>query len=106
MIKKTEYTIIKDKDFIGKRYETYTIEKKITHSNGKVEIRTRAFIPFRDGDINKINLDELVFLEPITPEEWEKLSPEYRKAWCNGTLTKELCEEREEVLRKMKEGVI
>ena len=106
MIEKTEYTITKDKDFIGKRYETYTIEKKIMHSNGKVEIRTRVFIPFRDGDINKINLDKLHFPEPFTAEEGEKLSPEYRKAWCNGTLTKELCKEREEVLRKMKEGVV
>ena len=105
MIEKTEYTITKDKDFIGKRYRTYTIEKKIIHSNGKVEIRTRVFIPFRDGDINKIIFNELDFPEPITPEEWEKLSLEYRKAWCNGTLTKELCEEREKVLRKMKEGV-
>ena len=105
MIERTEYTITKDKDFIGKRCETYTIEKKIIHSHGKVETRTRIFIPFRDGDINKINLDELDFPEPITSEEWEKLSPEYRKAWCNGTLTKELCKERDELLRKMKEGV-
>ena len=101
MIERTEYTITKDKDFIGKRCESYTIEKKIIHSYGKVETRTRIFIPFRDGDINKINLDELDFPEPITSEEWEKLSPEYRKAWCNGTLTKELCKERDELLRTL-----
>ena len=46
MIERTEYTITKDKDFIGKRYETYTIEKKIIHSHGEVETRTRIFIPF------------------------------------------------------------
>lgn len=41
--------------------------------------------------------------EPITPEEWEKLSPEYKKAWYNGSLTQELYEELKKL--RLKEGV-
>lgn len=101
---KNEYKIIKDKGFIWKRYGTYTIEKKIIYDNGQIEYRYRTFIPFRDGDINKVELDKLDFPKPITADEWEKLSPEYRKAWCNGTLTKELHDELEYL--RAKEGVM
>ena len=100
---KNEYKIVKDKDFIGKRYETYTIEKKITYDNGETEFRYKTFIPFRDGDINKVDLDTLDFPKPITADEWEKLSPEYRKAWITGTMTKELHDELKNL--RAKEGV-
>lgn len=101
---KNDYIITKDNDFLGQRYETYTVEKIITYRNGETERRVRVIIPAIDGDINKIDLDKLEFKKPISSEEWEKLSPEYRKAWCNGTMTKELAEELE-ILRK-KERVI
>lgn len=92
---KTKYKVIKDKDFIGKRYDTYTIKKTLIYDNGETETRYRTFIPFRDGDINKIDLKTLDFPKPITQKEWEQLSEEYRKAWINGRMTKELCKELE-----------
>lgn len=100
---KIEYKVEKDKEFVGQRYETYTIEKKIIYSSGDVEIRTKVFIPFRDGDINKVDFDKLDFPKPITSKEWEMLSEEYRKAWINGTMTKELCKELENL--RLEEGV-
>lgn len=100
---KIEYKIEKDKDILGQRYETYTIQKNIIYDNGKTEVRYRTFIPFRDGDINKINLDMLDFPKPITQEEWEKLSPEYHKAWIKGTMTNEVSEEFENL--RLKEGI-
>ena len=101
---KTKYKVIKDKDFIGKRYDTYTIEKTLIYDNGEIETRYRTFIPFRDGDINKINLNTLDFPNPITQKEWEQLSEEYRKAWTNGTMTKKLCKELENL--RLKEAVL
>lgn len=102
-MEKIEYKIEKNKEIIGQRYETYTIQKNITYDNGKTETRYRVFIPFRDGDINKIDLDMLDFPKPITKEEWEKLSSEYQKAWIRGTMTKELSEEFENL--RLKEGI-
>lgn len=98
-----EYKIEKDKDFIGKRYESYTVEKIIKYDNGEVEYRYRTVFPHIDGDIYKINLDKLAFPKPITHEEWNKLSPEYHKAWLNGTMTDELCKELENL--REEEGV-
>lgn len=100
---KIEYKVEKDKEFVGQRYETYTIEKKITYSSGDVEIRTKVFIPFRDGDINKVDFDKIDFPKPITSKEWEQLSEEYHKAWINGTMTEELCKELEKL--RLEEGV-
>lgn len=100
---KNEYKITKDKDIFGQRYETYSIEKIITHDNGEVEKRYRVWIPFRDGDITKVDLNKLEFQKPITTEEWNQLSREYQKAWLNGTLTEELCQELREL--RAKEGV-
>lgn len=102
-MEKIEYKIEKNKEIIGQRYETYTIQKNITYDNGKTETRYRVFIPFRDGDINKIDLDMLDFPKPITQEEWKKLSPEYHKAWIRGTMTKELSKELEKL--RLKEGI-
>jgi hypothetical protein len=102
-MEKIKYEIVKDKDFIGKRYESYTVEKIITHSNGKVESRYKVIFPHIDGNINKLNLDELDFPKPITSDEWERLSIEYRNAWLNGTLTKELSNELYNL--RMEEGV-
>lgn len=99
-----EYKIEKDKDFIGKRYESYTVEKKITYDNGKVEHRYRTVFPYIDGDIDKIDLDTLDFPKTITHEEWEKLSLEYHKAWLNGTMTEKLCKELENL--RVREGVV
>ena len=103
MIKKIEYTITKDEDFIGKRYESYTVEKHITYDNGETEVRTRVVFPNIDGELTVENLNRLVFQKSITPEEWNKLSAEYRKAWINGTMTDELCKELEEL--RVKEGI-
>lgn len=100
---KNEYKVEKDKEIKGQRCETYTIEKIITYDNGEKETRIITFIPSRDGDINKIDLDKLDFPKPITQKEWEMLSQEYHKAWTNGTMTKELSEELENL--RMKEGV-
>lgn len=80
MKKKVEYKIEKDKDFIGKRYESYSVEKIIRNNDGKIEHRYRTIFPHIDGDINKINLNKLYFPRTIIYEEWKKLSPEYRKA--------------------------
>ncbi len=99
---KIEYKITKDEDFIGKRFETYTIEKIITYVNGDVETRRRTFIPFRDGDINKINLDDLYFPITITQEEFKQLPEEYDKAWMEGTLTKEMSEKMQELVLLMR----
>ena len=99
---KNEYKITKDKDFIGKRFETYTIEKIITYANGEVERRYRTFIPFYDGDIKKVNLDDLYFPITITQEEVKQLPEEYDKAWMKGILTKEMSEKMQELVLLMR----
>mgnify|MGYP005969944977 CR=1 FL=1 len=101
-MEKIEYKVEKDKEFIGQRYETYTIEKKITHINGDVEIRTKVFIPFRDGDINTVKLDDLYFPITITQEEMKQLPEEYDKAWMRGTLTKEMSKKMQELVLLMR----
>ena len=52
-----EYRIKKDKDFIGQRFSTYTIEKIIKYENGETERRFKVFTPAIDWDINKVNLE-------------------------------------------------
>ena len=99
----TKYKITKSNDPFQARYDIYDIEKTIIYDNGETEKRYKTWIPFRDGDINKVNLDTLDFPKPIAQEEWEMLSPEYRKAWCNGTMTKELNKELEKLRNKTKE---
>ena len=99
---KNEYMVTKDKDFIGKRFKTYTIEKTITYANGEIETRLRSFIPFRDGDINTVNLDDLYFPITITQEEIKQLPEEYDKAWMRGTLTKEMSEKMQELVLLMR----
>lgn len=78
---KNEYKVIKDKGFVGQKYSTYTIEKKIIYDNGETEIRHKVFIPARDGKIKEVDFDKLDFPKPITHEEWLKLPIEYRKKW-------------------------
>lgn len=95
---KNEYKITKDNDFLGKRFETYTIEKTIIYANGETETRLRSFIPCRDGNINTVNLDNLYFPITITQEEFRKLPEEYDKAWMKGTLTKEMSEKMQELV--------
>lgn len=97
---KIEYKITKDKGFVGQRCESYTIEKKIICANGETETRLRSFISFRDGDINKVNLDTLDFPKSITQNEWKQLSQEYHTAWLKGIMTKELCRELEELRQR------
>ena len=99
---KNEYKITKDKDFLGKRFETYTIEKNITYENGETEKRYRIFIPFRDGNIEKVNLNDLYFPITITQEEFKQLPKEYNKAWMQGTLTKEMSEKMQEFVLLMR----
>lgn len=99
---KNEYKIIKDKDYIGKRFGTYTIEKTIIYANGKTETRLRSFIPIRDGNINKVNLDDLYFPITITHEEMKQLPEKYNKAWIEGTLTKEMSERMQELVLLMR----
>lgn len=101
-MEKIKYKITKDKDFIGKRFETYTIEKIITYANGEVETRYRIFIPFFDGNIKRVNLDDLYFPIIITQEEFEQLPEEYDKAWMKGTLTKEMSEKMQELVLLMR----
>ena len=101
-MEKVEYKVKKDKDFIGKRFETYTIEKTITYANGEIETRYRSFIPVRDGDINTVNLDELYFPITITQEEFEQLPKEYDEAWIKGTLTKVMSEKMQELVLLMR----
>ena len=98
-----KYKITKSKDPFQARYDIYDIEKTIIYDNGKTEKRYKTWIPSRDGDINKIDFDTLDFPKPITHEEWKQLSPEYRKAWCNGTMTKELNKELENLRSKVGE---
>ena len=100
---KKEYKITKDIGFIGKRYKTYTIEKKITYDNGETETRIRSFIPLRDGDIEKVNLDELEFQKSITTDEWDELPEEYRKAWIRGTMTEEIKKVGDKCLERIRE---
>lgn len=102
-MEKIEYKIEKDNDFIGKRYESYTVEKHIIYDNGETEIRTRVVFPHIDGELTEENLNKLVFQKSITEEEWQQLSQEYRSAWINGTMTDELCKELETL--RQKEGV-
>ena len=78
---KNEYKIQKDKDFTGKRYESYTVEKIITHDNGEVEHRYRVIYPHIDGKIDTIDFEELEFPKPITTEEWDNMPRETRKKW-------------------------
>ena len=101
-MEKIKYKVEKDKNFYGKRFKSYTVEKIITYDNGEVEHRYRTIFPSIDGRINTINFNKLGFPKPITQEEWKKLSPEYRKAWCNGTLTKALAKELNDL--RMKAG--
>lgn len=101
-MEKVKYKIEKDKEFKGKRFETYTIEKTITYANGETEIRLRSFIPFRDGDINTVNLDDLYFPITITQEEIKQLPEEYDKAWMRGTLTKEMSKKIQELVLLMR----
>jgi hypothetical protein len=111
-MKKIEYKVEKNKDFTGKRYESYTVEKIITHDNGKVEHLHRVLFPHIDGKIDEINLEDIYFQNPITQDEWEKLSPEYHKAWLNGIMTEELSNElenlrlQEDILRIYKQEEI
>lgn len=100
---KSEYKITKDKDFIGKRYDTYTIEKILIYDNGEKEHRYRVWIPFRDGDINKVDLTTLDFPQPIIQEEWEQLPQEYRTAWIKGTMTEELSKYGLNILQQIRE---
>lgn len=111
-MEKIEYKVIKDKDFIGKRFNSYTIEKTITYADGDKETRLRSFIPCRDGDINRINLDNLYFPVSVSYDEWQQLPEEYNRAWLKGTITKEMSEdiERRVLLmranKRMKAGVM
>lgn len=100
---KTSYKVTKDKDFIGQRYETYTIEKTLIYDNGEKEYRYKTWIPFRDGDINKVNLNTLAFPKPITQDEWEQLPQEYRIAWIRGTMTEELRKYGLSILQQIRE---
>lgn len=80
-IVKNEYKIIKDNDFIGKIYNSYTIEKIITYDNGKTEQLLRSFFPHIDGNINKIDLDSLYFPKTMTNKEWNNMTPQQRYDW-------------------------
>lgn len=102
-MEKIEYKIEKDKDFAGKIYESYTVEKIVIKENGKTEHLYRTLFPHIDGNINEIDLDNVYFSKPITQKEWKQLSEEYHKAWINGTMTEELCKELEKL--RLKEGV-
>lgn len=102
-MRKIEYKVEKDKDFIGKRYESYTVEKIITKENGETEHLYRTLFPHIDGSINEIDFDNIYFPRPITQTEWKQLSEEYRKAWINGTMTEELCKELENL--RLREGI-
>lgn len=70
---RTEYKITKDIGFTGQRFDTYTIEKAVIKDNGEKEFSYRTWIPFRDGDIDKVDLDTLEFQKPITQDEWKQL---------------------------------
>lgn len=89
-MEKVEYKIKKDKEFKGKRYESYTVEKIITETNGNIEHLYRTLFPHIDGKIDEINLDKVYFPKPITQEEWEQLPQEYKTAWLEGTMTEEM----------------
>lgn len=102
-MERVEYKVEKDKDFISKRYETYTIEKKVIYDNGKTESRFITFIPFRDGDIKQIDLNTLKFPKPITEEEWKQLPKEYKTAWLKGTMTEEIKKYGESCLQLIRE---
>lgn len=108
-MEKVEYKIIKDKDFIGRRYESYTVEKIITYDNGKIEHLHRTLFPHIDGKIENINLDDIYFPPVITSEEWNLLPETYRKAWINGTMTEEMKEYGEmwlQIIRESKAEII
>lgn len=102
---KTSYKITKDKGFL-ESWGTYTIEKTLILENGEKEIRHKTWIPFRDGDINKVNLDTLIFPKPITEDEWVQLPQEYRTAWLKGTMTEELSKYGLSVLQQIREKEI
>ena len=78
---KIEYIKTKDKDFIGKRFKSWTIEKRITYDNGEVEHFYRVVFPHIDGDIEKIDLDKLYFPKTMTNEEWENMPPKEKYNW-------------------------
>lgn len=99
---KNEYKIEKCKDTLTKRYEAYLITKKITYDKGEIEERTRMFFPCVDGDIDKVNLDDLYFPITITHEEFKQLPEEYDRAWMKGTLTKEMSEKMQELVLAMR----
>ena len=101
-ILKTEYKITKDNNIFTKMYDMYNIEKTIIYDNGEKETRYRTFIPFQDGDIHKVNLDDLYFPITITQEEMKQLPKEYDKAWIIGTLTKEMSEKMQELVLLMR----
>lgn len=79
---KNEYKVEKCKEDVLRRYDAYLITKTITYDNGETEERTRLFYTHIDGDINKVNLDELIFLKAMTQEEFKQMPVEYQRAWC------------------------
>lgn len=101
-MEKIKYEIMKDKEFIGKRFESYTVIKTITYDNGEIEHRYRTIFPSIDGNIDKMNLDDLYFPITITQEEFKQLPEEYDKAWMKGTLTKEMSEKMQELVLIMR----
>ncbi len=103
-ILRNEYKVTKSNDSFQARYDIYDIEKTITYDNGEIETRTRVFIPFRDGDINKVNFDDLYFSPSISQEEWKQLPEEYNKAWFKGTFTQSMCEEVERLVMLIREN--
>lgn len=108
---KTEYKITKNNDIFAQMYDTYTIEKIITYDNREKETRIRTFIPSRDGNINKIDLNSLYFPITINYEEWKQLPKKYNDAWIKGKITKTMSKEIEKLVlsiraRKRMEGCV
>ena len=76
-----EYIKTKDKGYVGKRFNSWTIEKRITYDNGKTEHLYKTIFPHIDGDIEKIELDKLDFPKPMTNEDWDNMSPKEKYDW-------------------------
>lgn len=78
---------------------------KETYKNSMVKniLEPKQYEIIKKDSINQTELKISEPQEPITPEEWEKLSSEYKKAWCNGSLTQKLYEELKNL--RLKEGV-